>query len=135
MASYVDSNLMPGEDVQFRGKIHWGIYIPWILLTVVTVLFAAPLLLIPLIKSISTEMAVTNRRVMLKTGWLSRRTVEMNLAKIETVNVDQGIVGRMLGYGTVVMVGTGGTGEPLSFVSDPLAVRRAVLSAIESRVP
>jgi uncharacterized membrane protein YdbT with pleckstrin-like domain len=60
------------------------------------------------------EFAITNKRVIIKTGLISRKTFEMNHSKIESVNVDQGIVGRILGYGTVRIVGSGGSKEEFS---------------------
>ncbi|MGE3779178.1 MAG: PH domain-containing protein [Pirellulaceae bacterium] len=68
-------------------------------------------------------------RVVVKTGLVSRRTKEINFTRIESVNVDQSVLGRMLGYGTVAVQGTGGGIAPLAYVSDPLTLRRHLLSA------
>ncbi len=75
----------------------------------------------------TTEIVVTDRRVIYKTGLLSRRTVEMNISKIETVDVLQGMVGRILGFGTVLIHGTGAGFEPLQRIADPVALRNAIL--------
>jgi len=75
---------------------------------------------------LTTELAVTTQRVIAKWGLISRRTMEMNLAKVENIQVDQGILGRLLGYGQITVVGTGGTHEPFRCIADPLAFRRAV---------
>jgi uncharacterized membrane protein YdbT with pleckstrin-like domain len=75
----------------------------------------------------STEIAVTDRRVMYKRGLISRRTVEMNVSKIETVDVEQGPLARMLNYGDVIIRGTGGTFEPLRTVAAPVSLRNAIL--------
>jgi uncharacterized membrane protein YdbT with pleckstrin-like domain len=72
----------------------------------------------------STEMAVTTKRVMIKTGLLSRMTVEIMLTKVESVSVDQSIWGRILGYGSIVVRGTGGTPEPFAKIAHPLEFRR-----------
>jgi uncharacterized membrane protein YdbT with pleckstrin-like domain len=77
----------------------------------------------------TSEYAVTNKRVIAKEGWLSRRTVEMNLPRIESLAVQQGMGGRMLGYGTVDVIGTGGTRERFSRIGAPLEFRRAVQEA------
>jgi uncharacterized membrane protein YdbT with pleckstrin-like domain len=74
------------------------------------------------------EFAVTSRRVIIKTGWISRRTIELNMSKVESVEVAQDIFARMLGYGTITVIGTGGTREPFSLINDPLGFRRAVQS-------
>ena len=70
------------------------------------------------------EFAVTNKRVIVKTGLISRRTLEMNLSKIESVNVDQSIMGRILGYGTITIIGTGGTRESFPKIANPLLFRK-----------
>jgi uncharacterized membrane protein YdbT with pleckstrin-like domain len=121
---YVESNLASGERIVHRGELHWAIFLPGIVLLpiIIGILF----LIAAILAKISTEMAVTNKRVIIKSGLISRRTIEMNLSKIETVGVDQGILGRMLNYGTVTVKGTGGTGEPFKWVSAPLDFRRAV---------
>jgi uncharacterized membrane protein YdbT with pleckstrin-like domain len=79
------------------------------------------------IRWFSTEVAVTDRRVIYKRGLISRRTIEMNVSKIETVDVEQGPLARLLGYGDVIIRGTGGTFEPLRTVASPLALRNAIL--------
>jgi uncharacterized membrane protein YdbT with pleckstrin-like domain len=72
------------------------------------------------------ELALTDQRVIVKTGWVRRRTLELRLAKVETIRVDQSVLGRLLDYGTVVIVGTGGTTEPVAFISDLISFRKAV---------
>ena len=121
---YVESNLMPGEVVQHQAKIHWMIYVPHIFLMCIAIGFIT--IIGAILQVMTTEMAVTNKRVIIKTGLLSRRTLEMAVSKIETVGVDQGIFGRIFGYGTVTVRGTGGTKESFSWVADPLAFRQAV---------
>ena len=64
------------------------------------------------------------KRQIIKVGFISRRTLEMNLNKIESVNVDQSFWGRIFGYGTIVVIGTGGTKEPFAGISNPMAFRR-----------
>jgi len=77
----------------------------------------------------TSEFVVTNRRVMLKMGLISVHTVELLLPKIEAIGVDQGFAGRLLGYGTLRITGTGGTVETFPQVAEPLALRDAVLRA------
>lgn len=81
----------------------------------------------------ATEMAVTNRRVVVKIGLASRRTLEMLLNKVETIEVQETAFGRLLGYGTVVLVGTGGSTEPFEKMSHPLEFRSQVQQQIEKR--
>src|SRR5450755_1939964 len=79
----------------------------------------------------ATEMAVTNRRVVIKTGIISRKTIEMLLNKVESIEVSETAFGRMLGYGTIVVIGTGGTTEPFHDVAHPLEFRSQVQQQIE----
>jgi uncharacterized membrane protein YdbT with pleckstrin-like domain len=121
---YVDDNLMAGEQVTHRTRLHWTIFLsPKALLT----LFVAPL-----VARATSEFAVTNRRVIIKVGLVSRKTVELNLEKVESIGVEQTILGRILGYGAIVVVGTGGTKEPFPRIADPMGFRRAVNEATEA---
>ena len=79
----------------------------------------------------ATEMAVTNRRVVIKTGIASRRTIEMLLNKVESIAVNETAFGRMLGFGTIVVIGTGGTLEPFYKMAHPLEFRNHVQQQIE----
>jgi uncharacterized membrane protein YdbT with pleckstrin-like domain len=79
----------------------------------------------------ATEMAVTDHRVVVKVGLTSRRTVELLLSKIESIGVEESLFGRMLGYGTVLLRGTGGTPESFNTIAHPLEFRREVQQQIE----
>lgn len=116
MGNYVQSNLSSGEQIVHEAKLHWMIFVS---LKAIFTLF-----IVPLIEFSTSEFAITNKRVIIKVGLISRRTLEMNLSKIESVNVNQGILGRMLGYGTIVVIGTGGTKEPFATINDPLTFRK-----------
>ena len=116
MGTYIDNNLIKDEQVEFETTYHWIIFCN---LRALLTLFIAPL-----IDKYSDEFAITNRRVIIKTGLISRKTFEMNLSKIESVNVDQGILGRILGYGTISIVGTGGTREIFPNILNPIVFRK-----------
>jgi len=138
--SYVEKNLIAGEQVEFRTRLHPIVFASAIALGVIglslfalnaalaiSVLCIAALFAIPVsIAVASSEFAVTNRRVIFKVGFIRRRTVEMLLSKVESIEVNQGIVGRMFDYGDIVVIGTGATKEPFKDVSAPLALRQAV---------
>jgi uncharacterized membrane protein YdbT with pleckstrin-like domain len=74
----------------------------------------------------ATEMAVTNKRVLIKTGMASRRTLDLMLSRVESIGVEETVFGRMLGYGSVIVRGTGGTPEPFLMIAHPQEFRRAV---------
>ena len=79
----------------------------------------------------ATEIAVTNKRVLIKTGFFGRKTIEIFLSKIESVVVDETFLGKSLGFGTVTVRGTGGTPERFDRIASPLEFRRQVQSQIE----
>ena len=139
--SYVDNSLIPDEQVVFRTRLHLIIFfIPIVLLAISVCLFiytvpvaaetvlavAVLWFLVKYVDYASSEFAVTNKRVIIKVGVLRRRTVEMLNTKVEAVSVNQGLLGRILGYGNIVVTGTGGTNEPFNGISSPLELRRAV---------
>lgn len=116
--SYVRSNLIAGEQVVFETRRHWIAYFS------LRGLFTLGLL--PLIEYWTSEFAITNKRVIVKEGLVYRDTLELNLQRVESVSVDQSLVGRMLGYGTITIIGTGGTREMFHRIAHPLEFRKAV---------
>jgi uncharacterized membrane protein YdbT with pleckstrin-like domain len=89
------------------------------------------IILVGLVRRNATEMAVTNHRVVIKTGLASRKTVEMLLNKVESIEVTESAFGRFLGYGSIVVIGTGGTPEPFHKMAQPLEFRSQVQQQIE----
>jgi uncharacterized membrane protein YdbT with pleckstrin-like domain len=146
---YVEQVLQPGEKVTYATSLHWLVYLRAIVLMILAVaclivagivpepyvvyglmIAAGMFILIALVSGLSalirrstTELAVTDRRVIYKTGIFQRHSMEMNLSKVETVGVNQSILGRILGYGTIIVRGTGGSFEPVAFIGDPLSFR------------
>ena len=117
MGAYVDNNLISGETVVYETHLHW---IGFLTLKGLFTLFLAPLL-----ARWTSEFAVTSQRVVIKTGLIARDTLEMNLQKIESVGVDQSLLGRIMGYGDITIIGTGGTREQFRAIADPVRFRRA----------
>lgn len=124
MGSYVNNNLISGEEVVYEASNHWIRYVS------LRALFS--LFILPLIDSLTSEYAITNKRVIIKVGLISRRTIEMNLSKIESVNVDQSVLGRILGYGEITLNGTGGTRESFTDISNPAKFRRVFQESIDN---
>ena len=79
----------------------------------------------------ATEMTVTNKRVFVKVGLAARRTIELLLSRVESIGVEESVTGRMLGYGTVIVHGTGGTPEIFNMIAHPLEFRTQVQQQIE----
>ncbi len=152
--NYVDSNLLSGETVAYRAQLHWIVYLrpAFILfLALVDAIFAMSLsrewrgvmliiagvvgavaaldFIAARVRILSSEFAVTNKRVIIKLGLFTRRTLEMNLVKVESVGVEQSFLERALGCGTIVVIGSGGTKEWYSRIAAPLEFRKAVEAA------
>lgn len=151
--SYVNSVLQPGETIKAIGKLHWIIFIRAFVLLVagiVLLIYASSLttqlgfalrmvgwavLALALLAALHAwftrwiiEVAVTNRRVIYKEGFLRRRTVEMNMTKVESVDVEQSILGRLLGFGSIRVRGTGQGIENIPPIASPLELRSTIMS-------
>ena len=116
MGSYVDNNLIKDEQVVYETKYHWKIFF--------TLSGLLSLFIVPALARWSDEFVITSKRIICKTGIFSTRTLEMNLNKIESVNVDQSILGRMFGYGTITIIGTGGTKESFPDIGSAVEFRK-----------
>ena len=149
---YAEKVLQPGETIAYRARLHWIIYFVGMVLIAVAIalalgavalkqdtiriglmLSAVIALFLGLFQIVrawivaaNTEIIVTSRRVIYKTGFVSRNTVEMNLDKVESVLVQQSILGRMLDFGTVIIRGVGAGLEPVDNIAAPLELHRHV---------
>jgi uncharacterized membrane protein YdbT with pleckstrin-like domain len=149
--SYLDDHLLDGERIVYRARFHWSIFAT----SIVVVLLGAALAIVlgvywpeywylgaalagvglllaigPAIRYTSSEFAVTNKRVLSKTGFIERESDETLLSKVEAIAVDQGILGRVLGFGTVKITGSGGTEDAFPRISHPLELRRQIQSQV-----
>jgi uncharacterized membrane protein YdbT with pleckstrin-like domain len=117
MGSYVNKHLINDETVAFETRLHWT--------TIFTLRSLFTLSLAFWFDRWLSEFVITNRRIIIKTGFIARNTFEMNLSKIESVNVDQSVMGRILNYGSITIIGSGGTKETFHRISGPLEFRKA----------
>jgi uncharacterized membrane protein YdbT with pleckstrin-like domain len=148
---YLAKVIQPGETVKHDSRVHWIVYLPgaaWLVLAVAGFLWSASsrsagpvivpasvfivalgliALLRAWIRRATTEIVVTDKRVIFKRGLIRRHTVEMNMDKVESVDVEQSVLGRILDYGTVLVRGTGAGIEPLYLIDSPLAIRNAII--------
>ncbi len=124
--AYIDESLSAGEEISALFRLHWITRIPMVLWLLLVVTF--PFAIYEYLRLRHTEQGVTNKRVVFKTGIISRRSEEMKLGSIETVEIDQGILGRILGYGDVRVTGRGTSDVLFRSVADPMAVKRAIES-------
>src|SRR5687768_15605242 len=149
--SYTESHLLTGEKITYQGGLHWFPFLPAYLLggafvlaavagvvietwwlTIVGVAVAIPTFVWTYITKSTSEFSITNKRVVIKVGFIKRRTLETMLSKVETIGVEQSLLGRVFDFGTIVVVGTGGTQEPFHNLADPLEFRRQVQSEVSA---
>jgi uncharacterized membrane protein YdbT with pleckstrin-like domain len=132
---YVEQNLAPGEAVVYRSRLtgwNWVGAILLVLLLGWLLGLGIVLALIVAVRQLSTEVAVTNRRFIYKTGWISRRVHDIHLAKIESSNLQQSLMGRLFGYGTLSVHGTGVGSIELPNVDNPNELKRAIEAGAQS---
>ena len=162
--SYVDENLVPGETVAYRARLHWivvapallaggafdlagaglvvfallgrgadgHVSVPMIVAGAVLMLAGSAWMALGAIRWSATEITVTSRRVLIKTGVLNRHTTEVLLSKVESVKIEESLPARILGFGKVTIHGTGGTPETFDRIARPHAFRREVQIQIEA---
>ena len=135
MASYVSSVVTPGEKVLHQGHLSgWSQFWLWLIGLPLLLAFGAGLVLwiVAWVRMRTTELAVTNRRVIAKFGLIRRDTIEIQVGKIESVQVHQSMAGRILGYGKVIFSGAGTPQVTIDNLADPIGFRSAVISAQEA---
>jgi uncharacterized membrane protein YdbT with pleckstrin-like domain len=149
---YVERHLLAGERVVYKTRLHWVLFVKPALVVLVGVIlmvllrqvqdprwlwmFGAAVALIGLVwafvhyvEVMTSEFAVTTSRLILKVGLISRYTTELLLAKVESIGVQQGLIGRLLNYGDLTVTGTGGAREVFRRVRDPIGFRNHVQQA------
>jgi uncharacterized membrane protein YdbT with pleckstrin-like domain len=129
--SYIDESLVEGETLIHRARVSWWSQFWLLFLGVLTLVIVVGLVFIvwAWIRVRSTELAITNRRVIAKFGFVKRHTVEINLDKVEALKVEQGVWGRILNYGTIFISGAGTSVAPIPNIADPLVFRRKFMEA------
>lgn len=152
--SYVEENLVAGESLVYKTGVHWSVlFWPVVIAIVLTagavvcmlqknpnflyvgaalLVAAIVVLVVATLKRNATEIVVTNRRVIIKTGIASRRSLEIMLPKVESIGITEPFMGRILGYGTVVIHGTGGTPEPFHKIAHPSEFRKHVQEQVDA---
>jgi uncharacterized membrane protein YdbT with pleckstrin-like domain len=149
---YVERHLLAGERVVYKTRLHWVLFLKPVLVFLVGVALAVLLRqvqdppwlwmigagvgviglgwgLVHYVELMTSEFAVTSTRLILKVGLISRYTTELLLTKVETIGVQQGLLGRLLGYGDLTVTGTGGAREVFRRVRDPIGFRNRVQQA------
>lgn len=139
---YIEANLLPGETVVQRARLHWIVFLKAIAVAVVglAVVFMQPLVggvivgigllmaLPPWLERATSEFGVTSKRVIIKVGLIQRRTLELLIRQVEAISVDQSLTGRLFNFGTITLTGTGGVRETFHNIGNPLEFRRSIQS-------
>ncbi|MBX7063748.1 MAG: PH domain-containing protein [Saprospiraceae bacterium] len=138
---YLENNLLGGESIYYQTHVHWTIYLKGLLslifgiflisievdsLGIIFILISFLILSMSKLKIHNSEIAVTNKRVLIKEGLITTQSLELMLNKIEAIHVKQGLIGKMFNSGTIEIIGTGGTNSHFSNIFNPLEFRRAV---------
>src|SRR4030095_3909698 len=140
---YIEANLLPGETVVQRARLHWIVFLKAVAVFVfgLGLLYFDPKLIGLIVMAVGLVMAVppwisrvssgvggTSKRVIIKVGVIQRRTLELLIRQVEAISVDQSLTGRMLNFGTITLTGTGGVRETFHNISNPLEFRRSIQS-------
>lgn len=146
--SYIQNNLQAGEEIKYKADIHWYIFAYPVILLLLSAFFSSAqtglfyyvsiLLLLSglfqLIKRIllkmGAEYVVTNKKVILKSGILNRDALELVLNKCEGIQINQSLMGRMLGFGSIVVT-TGGVTNKFDFITNPIKFRNEINAQIQ----
>ncbi len=146
--TYIESNLLADENLLYLVRPHWIIFLVPFVCTIIAIVFLIlpaffPILgllllfgavvtwITALITYLCSEFGLTNRRVMVKTGFIRRYSLELLLPRVESIQVDQSVLGRILNYGTIIICGTGGSRDPFQNIDDPITFRRKVQEQLE----
>jgi uncharacterized membrane protein YdbT with pleckstrin-like domain len=135
MTSYIEGALVKDEKIIYVGHISlWSLshLIAGGILTLIVFGLGLIFLVMAYIRYKTTELAITNKRVIAKSGFISRQTIEINLSKVESIQVNQEILGRIFNYGTLIISGSGTSQAPITGISNPMEFRRAFMEAQDS---
>jgi len=151
MSSYIQQTLLTKEKLLYLTHPHWVIFLmPLVLMLFAWVLPSVPpfinmlsriIFLFGIIRAIcavifyyTSEYGITNKRVLIKTGWIRRTSLEIYLNRVESIKINQSILGRFLNYGSIRVIGMGGSSDQFLFVPDPVQFRHNVQEAISERL-
>ena len=130
MVGYIEGALIKDEKVVYTGNVSLWSLAPLMVLGFLTIwLFGLGLIffVMAIIRYKTTELAFTNKRVIAKVGFISRHTVELNINKVESIQVQQGMLGRIFDFGTLIISGSGNPQAPIVGISAPMVFRRAFM--------
>jgi uncharacterized membrane protein YdbT with pleckstrin-like domain len=150
MGSYVEGQLIPGEEVRQAANVSYMSQLGWFLValfliaalllvphaalaivSLVVIPLALVIVLVAVIRVRSVQLVITNKKVLGKRGVFSRQTIDIPLQKVESIKVDQSVAGRLFGYGDVQIAGTGGDRILLPFIADAMGFKKVVMASLD----
>ena len=141
MGSYVNHSLIAGERVEANATISWLSQFGYLVLALLCAIgsinapglnaLTAVFVIVTILNVVTTELAVTNKKIIGKSGFIRRSAIDIPLRRCESISVSQSITGRILGYGTVVIRGTGGNEVGIAFIKNPLKFRRVIMTVMD----
>ena len=135
--SYISDSLSSNEKIAFIVQFHWIMKLPiWLffLLGFLTFGFTWVISIYLYVKLRCIEQGVTDKRVIFKSGVIRRKTEELRLGSVECVEIKQSILGRLLGYGDLLMSGISGQAVVFKFIKNPLIIKRDIESVLDSNL-
>lgn len=138
MGNYIESNLARDEKIIIKAQVTWWSQLWYLLFGGLFILMAIPsksfvffligvvFAAIAVIHVVTTELALTNRRIIAKSGLIRRNTVELKVNRVESLGVDQGVLGRIFNFGSITIKGVGGSNAPIPYIARPMEFRQQV---------
>ena len=136
MASYIESSLGRSERIVYKAQVSWLSQFWGIVFGILLLMWVIGILLIvsAVLNVMTTELALTNKRVIAKFGFVRRQTIELNINRIESISVNQGFWGRIFNYGSIVVRGTGGSHAPIPYIARPMEFRQQFNDFIDNEI-
>ncbi|QOW46928.1 MULTISPECIES: PH domain-containing protein [Acinetobacter] len=143
MGNYIEENLARDEKIIVKAQVTWLSQFWYLLFGGLFVLMALPsknviffllgiiFIAIAVIHVVTTELALTSRRIIAKSGLVRRNTIELKVNRIESLGVDQGVLGRILNFGSIAVKGIGGSHAPIPYIARPMEFRQQVNSFLD----
>lgn len=143
MGTFVQNSLIKGEQIQETATISWLSQFWYFVMGTILILLANTMeidvnalavffLVLAVVNVVTTELAITNKKLIGKVGFIRRSSIDIPRHQIESLNVDQSIVGRLLGYGKITVNGSGGNKASIPYIKNPLQFRKMVMSALDN---
>lgn len=138
MGSYIEQNLARDEQIIVRAQVTWWSQLGYLLFGGLFILMAMPsksfvffligvvFIAIAVIHVVTTELALTNRRIIAKSGLIRRNTIELKVNRVESLGIDQGVLGRIFNFGSISIKGVGGSNAPIPYIARPMEFRQQV---------